>query len=466
VSTAAAPASEFTKLRPHVDPYQLDPADVLEPPTGLGNILKEIGPGIVLSASIVGSGELIATTTLGAEVGYTVMWLIILSCLIKAVVQSFLGRYTIARGETGLEAFNRIPGMLGKVNWVVWAWAAMIAMKLFLISGMFIGVSQAMKLLTGVDVVWWVLAFFVLTLILVLGGAYRRIERLAMIKVGLFTLITLLSAVVLTRMPQYFTWNAVWEGFRFQLPEKGVATALAVFGITGVGAAELYMYTYWCVEKGYARYTGPYQNSEDWRRRARGWVKVMNVDVICSMSIYTVATIAFYLLGAGILHGMGQVPATSDMIPVLSTIYTETLGGWAKWLFYVGAIIILYGTIFTATAGDSRMFADFMRLQGKFAHDDIKARNRWRDIFVVILSVIPVVLYFIFGEKPVAMVNWGGTGQAWTLPIISVGTIYLINRYLPKELSAPPWMKVLLYIGAAVITIFVLVSEGRRWGLL
>ena len=92
----------------------------------------------MLSASIVGSGELIATTTLGAEVGYTVMWLIIMSCLIKAVVQSFLGRYTIARGETGLEAVNRIPGMLGKVNWVVWAWAAMIAMKLFLMSAMFI----------------------------------------------------------------------------------------------------------------------------------------------------------------------------------------------------------------------------------------------------------------------------------------------------------------------------------------
>jgi Mn2+/Fe2+ NRAMP family transporter len=124
------------------------------------------------------------------------------------------------------------------------------------------------------------------------------------------------------------------------------------------------------------------------------------------------------------------------------------------------------GTIFAATAGDSRMFADFMRLQGKFEHDDMKARNRWRDIFIVILSVIPVVLYFIFGEKPVAMVNWGGTAQAWTLPIIAVGTVYLINRYLPKELSAAPWMKVLLYIGAGVITVFVLVSEGRRWGLL
>ena len=180
------------------DPYQLDPSRILEPPTAIPEILKKIGPGIILSASIVGSGELIATTTFGAEVGYTVMWLILFSCLIKALVQSFLGRYTIACGETGLEAFNRIPGKLGRVNWVVWGWAAMVAVTLFQNCAMFIGVSQAMKLVTGIEVVWWVLAFFVLTLVLLLGGAYQRIERLAMVKVGLFTLITLLSAVVLT----------------------------------------------------------------------------------------------------------------------------------------------------------------------------------------------------------------------------------------------------------------------------
>lgn len=446
----------------HFDPYALRPQDVLDPPQNLGDILKKIGPGIVLSASIVGSGELIATTTLGAKVGYTVMWLIIASCLIKAVIQAFLGRYTIAMGETGLQAFNRIPGKIGKVSWVVWAWLAMVFTTLFQISAMFIGVSQVMKLVTGIEVMWWVLAFFVLTLVLLLGGAYHRIEKIAMVKVGLFTLITLLSAVVLTRMPEYFSWGDVWQGFTFELPAAGLAIALATFGITGVGATELYVYTYWCVEKGYARNAGAHEETEAWRRRAKGWVRVMHVDVIASMIVYTVATIAFYLLGAGILHGMGLVPATSDMIPILSNIYTQTLGGWAKWLFYVGAIIILYGTIFAATAGHSRMLADFMRLQGAFEHDDFKARARWRDIFIVVLTIIPVAMYFIFGENPVAMVTWGGLSQAWTLPVISLGTIYLVKRYMPKSMAAPAWMNFLLWFGALFITAFVLISEFRR----
>ena len=110
----------------------------------------------MLSASIVGSGELIATTTLGAEVGYTVLWLIIFSCLIKALIQSFMGCYTIAKGEPSLEAFNRIPGKIGKVNWVAWAWVVMVFFTLFQICAMFVGVSQAMKLVTGIEVLWWV----------------------------------------------------------------------------------------------------------------------------------------------------------------------------------------------------------------------------------------------------------------------------------------------------------------------
>src|SRR5712691_6076960 len=92
------------------DPYALRPDDVAEPPVGLLPTLRRIGPGMVLAASIVGSGELIATTTLGAQAGYAALWVVFLSCLLKPVVQEELGRYTIASGETGLEGLNRVPG--------------------------------------------------------------------------------------------------------------------------------------------------------------------------------------------------------------------------------------------------------------------------------------------------------------------------------------------------------------------
>jgi manganese transport protein len=448
--------------RAHFDPYHLDPRDILEPPVGLGNILRKIGPGIVLAASIVGSGELIATTALGAKVGYTMLWLVIVSCLIKAVVQAFLGRYVIARAETGLDAVNHVPGPRGKhINWIIVAWAAMVFMTLFQICAMFIGVSQVMFQVTTIPVWVWVLAFWALTLLLLLGGGYERMERLAMVKVGLFTLITLLAAVLLIGSPS-FSVAEMASGFTFQMPQEGMAIAIAVFGITGVGATELYVYTYWCVEKGYARYTGPYENSEAWRRRARGWAHVMNVDVVFSMVIYTVATVAFYLLGAGILHSTGQVPKGADMIPVLSNIYTQTLGGWAKYLFYIGAIVILFGTIVAATAGHSRMCADLMRVMGKFPREDMRSRHRWRDIFVVVLTVIPVVMFFVIGQAPVAMVTWGGMAQAAMLPIISCATLYLYYKHMRQSLRASGVMVALLWIATVFIIFFVIPSLARE----
>ena len=433
------------------DPYQLRPEDVIEPPKTFLGALKRIGPGMILAASIVGSGELIATTTLGAKVGYAAMWIIILSCLIKPVVQAELGRYVIATGETGLAGFNRAPGPRAKVNWIVWAWAAMTLMTMMQIGAMFGGVSQVMHLLIpAISVKVWVVIFLAITLALLLGGGYERIERLAMVKVGLFTMLTFLAALLLVRMPQYFSWDAFWDGFKFKMPGAGFADAVAVFGITGVGASELFMYPYWCVEKGYARFAGRREASAEWRHRARGWVRVMHTDIVASMIIYTVATVAFYLLGAGVLNGMGLVPKADDMISTLSNIYTQTLGPWSRWLFYAGAIITLYGTIFAATAANSRVFADMLRLMGAFSADDAAARARYRNLFVVLLTVVPVGLIFIFTD-PVQMVRIGGIAQAMMLPVIGLGAVYLRHRHLPKDIQPSQWVTVGLWVATALI---------------
>src|SRR5262245_45800738 len=97
-------AANVAANRDEFDPYRLDPGATVEPPRTLVGALRRIGPGMVLAASVVGSGELIATTTLGAKVGYSALWLIVLSCLIKPFTQEVLGRYTVATGETALES--------------------------------------------------------------------------------------------------------------------------------------------------------------------------------------------------------------------------------------------------------------------------------------------------------------------------------------------------------------------------
>ncbi|HYO82141.1 MAG TPA: Nramp family divalent metal transporter, partial [Bryobacteraceae bacterium] len=389
---------------------------------------------------------------LGAEVGYTAMWIILLSCVIKPAVQSEFGRYIIATGETGAEAFRHVPGpKIRNVSWMVWAWAFMTLITWFQIGAMFGGVAQVLnQLVPAVPVVVWIPGLCALSLMLLLGGGYSRIEHLATIKVALFTLLTLLCALVLVQQPERFSWEQIRQGLQFQLPGAGIATAVAVFGITGVGASELFMYPYWCVEKGYARYTGKRDGTPAWEARARGWIRVMNVDILASMVVYCVATVAFYLLGAGILHAQGLVPSAHDMIPILSNMYTQTLGPWALWLFYAGAIATLYGTIFAATAGNSRVLADLGRIMGKFERGDYEARVRLRNKIIWFHLIVPIVLFYVF-RNPVTMVKAGGVAQACMLPLLSVAALYLRFRGLPREAAPGPIATVGLCVAATVI---------------
>jgi manganese transport protein len=451
---AASPVQPHAKpVTKEADPYRLDPADVEDPPRTFGATMKRIGPGMILAASIVGSGELIATTTLGAEVGYVALWLVVISCLIKPVIQAELGRYAIATGEPTLEGLGRVPPRF-RGGWIPIAWGLMTLMTLLQVGAMFGGVAVVMNsIVPSIPVQAWVPVFLALTLLLLLSGGYERVERLAMVKVGLFTLVTLMAAVLLMRSPD-FHWGALAEGFSFQLPDKGLGVAIAVFGITGVGTSELFMYPYWCVEKGYARSAGPRDGSKAWQGRARGWVRVMYYDIAASMIIYTVATIAFFLLGAGILHPRGLVPRKEDMISVLSNIYTETLGPWALPVFYFGAVATLYGTIFAATASNARVFADLTRLFGFFKRDDYAARVRVRKWFIVALSVIPALAYLLM-RSPVKMVEAGAKAQTALLPVVALGALYLRHKRLPPELRPSAVTTVALWVATIFILAFI-----------
>jgi Mn2+/Fe2+ NRAMP family transporter len=451
---ASASSSDFVPIdRAAATPdlYELDPRHVEEPPHTVLASIRRIGPGMILAATIVGSGELIVTTTLGALVGYSALWVIVVSCVTKVALQAEWGRFTIASGETSLESVNSLPGPRWKVNWVVWLWTLMLLTALVPLGAMYGAVAQILgELMPGMPKDGWLAGLLSLSLFLLLGGGYNRVERLAMFKVAFFTLLTFLCALLLTRMPQYFSWDRALEGFRFQLPRDGVTTALAVFGITGVGATELFMYPYWCVEKGYARFAGSREPTDAWRARAQGWVRVMQVDVLFSMAIYTLATMAFYLLGAGVLHGMGLVPSAQDLIRVLSNVYTQTLGDWAIWLFYSSALVTLYGTVLAATAAHARCCADLCHMLGFFERHDYVARTRFRNRLIVIFSILPVALYWLFAS-PVKMVVFGGAVQAGMLPVIAVSVLYLRHRRLPRELAPSGVSTAWLWVASVVL---------------
>ena len=121
------------------------------PPTTIRGTLAHLGPGLIIAGSIVGSGELIATTKTGAEAGFSLLWLIIIGCVIKIFAQIEFGRFAIVNGRTTLDGMNRIPGpriRLGhcNINWLMCFWFLMTLAALAQGGGILGGVGQALAI--------------------------------------------------------------------------------------------------------------------------------------------------------------------------------------------------------------------------------------------------------------------------------------------------------------------------------
>ena len=169
-------------------------SETQEAPTTFNGIRKQLGPGLIISANIVGSGELIVTTKLGADVGFIMLWFIILGCLIKVFVQLELGRYAISKRKTTLEVLNAVPGPKFVVSWLVWIWTLMYGAIFFQLSGMVGGLAQVFNL-AGSDLSHTVLAILITgsCAILLYVGRYKFIQNFSSIMIASFTVFTIFA---------------------------------------------------------------------------------------------------------------------------------------------------------------------------------------------------------------------------------------------------------------------------------
>lgn len=425
---------------------------IREPPRTLLGALGSIGPSLILTANIVGSGELIMTTALGARAGFVALWVILVSCAVKVVVQLEFGKHAISSGETSLEAFNRLPGPRPfGVSWTLLVWFAVKLIQLVQYGGIIGAVALALNLaVPALPVTAWAVVCALTAALLVAQGGYRFIERSAIVLTACFSLVTLGCALLLQWTPYRVSLSMLAEGLAFELPAAAVGVAIAAFGLTGVSADEIISYPYWCLEKGYATFTGGRDASSEWARRARGWIRVMYVDAVASMIVYTAATAAFYVLGAAVLHARGEIPEGPAVISVLSNMYTETLGPAAMGLFLTGAVAALFSTVFVACASSTRMFTDAAAQYGALDYHDEAARRRW---FRVLAWLLPTIwtLLFLFFRAPVVMVTAGGVALSVLLLMVAFAAFQFRYRRLAPELHPSRIYDVLLWISITAI---------------
>ncbi|MCK5067143.1 MAG: Nramp family divalent metal transporter [Bacteroidales bacterium] len=441
-------------MKDQKDPYVLDADSVQAAPENFRQKLKFLGPGFILSASVVGSGELIATTSLGAKAGFVTLWVILVSCLVKIVLQLEFGRQSITRGITSMNLMNEMPGpRFGnkKVSWAAWSWLVLWIFKPLQLGGIIGGVAIILNIaIPSLSIAAWTILVAFVVITVMLFGFYEVVEKISLVFMGLFTVFTLLALFMVQNTDFAVTWPDIAEGLSFRLPKGTVGFAFAAFGLTGVGGDEILSYNYWCIEKGYSRYTGSRENNDEWRERARGWIRVMYMDAFLSMIVYTVVTAAFFMLGASILYQRGDLPEGYQMIETLSRIYTDSVGPAAKNIFLIGSFVVLFSTLFAALAIRTRVFSDLFGVVGWINFSNMKTRLRTIRILAVVFPVLWTIAFLVI-KLPVLMVTIGGIATFVMLFIVVIAGLWFRFKSGEKPVEPGGIYKVLLIISCVAI---------------
>ncbi len=444
------------------DPYTIQEGGTRAPPTTLRGRLKNLGPGIVVSGSIVGSGEILLTAGLGAAAGFVLLWWVLFSCWVKSLVQAELARYVVTSGDTYQRALNRMPGKLpgphGPIAWPIWLGLVGFVPGLLTAGGIIGGAGQALGLLLPVDGAQATIIAAIVVMLILWTGAYARLEKVMMVLVISFTLATIVSAALMQGTEFRATGADILSGLTFDFPLEHAVLAIAMYGATGVASSEIAGYTYWCVEKGYPNFVGGDPNEPGWVQRAKGWIRVVQTDVWMTLAILTCATLAFYALGAGVLHRLGVQPSGTETITVLASMYTETMGPWSFWLFSFGAFCILFSTVLSGIAAGSRSFPDLLVTFGFIPRSNLRLRRRWILGYIIAMPIISCSIYLVHPE-PIGLVIFGATFGAFMLPVQSFLTLYLQRTRMDARVRPTKWVTgavVVIFLVQAALSAFII----------
>lgn len=189
-------------------------------------ILLSILPGIFLLGFNIGTGSVTSMAKAGATYGMSLLWALLLSCLITYFLIVSYGRFTLITGKTAIEAFRKHIHPVVGIFFVIALGIEVTA-----------GVISVMGITTDVVHVWsqefiegglnkiGIALFFILLVCFVLwNGSSQLFER------ALAVVVAIMAAAFI--MNNFIAFPPVKEVVRGMLPTKPVNTADNAFLVT------------------------------------------------------------------------------------------------------------------------------------------------------------------------------------------------------------------------------------------
>ncbi|MGW4021257.1 Nramp family divalent metal transporter [Streptomyces sp. NPDC005009] len=399
---------------------------------------RYIGPGIVVAATGVGAGDLVATLIAGSNFGYTLLWAAILGCLVKISLAEACGRWHLSTGRTLFDGW----ASLGR--WTTWFFAVYAVIWGFVYGAAAMS-SSALPLQAlfpdVMDLEWWGIACGLVGLVFVWFNKYDVFEKVMTVLVGVMFVVTVYLAVRVTP-----NLGDAFAGLLPVLPDEkdSVLNTLGLIGGVG-GTITLAAYGYWVNAKGWTN---------------TGWMKVMRLDNRVAYATTGLFVIAMLLVGAELLHSANIAIASGDKgLMQLGDILEEEYGTATGKLFLIGFFATSFTSLIGVWHGVSLMFADFLarqRGEREARGDELASGRRERSwafrAYLLWLTFPPMIL--LFQDEPFRLIIIYGVLGAAFMPFLALTLMWLLNSSrTPREWRNGPLSNTMLAVAGLLFLV-------------
>ncbi|MFJ7786723.1 Nramp family divalent metal transporter [Streptomyces albidoflavus] len=412
---------------------------------------KYIGPGIVVAATGVGAGDLVATLIAGSKFGYTLLWAAVIGCLVKISLAEATGRWHLATGRTIFEGWRSLG------RWTTWYFAVYIVVWGFVYGATAMS-SSALPIVAlfpdGPGLKVWAAITGILGLVFVWFNRYAVFEKAMTVMIGvMFVVVVYVAVRVGPSLPKTFA------GLVPALPDGSLLYTLGIVGGVG-GTITMAAYGYWVNAKGW---TTP------------DWMKVMRLDNRVAYVTTGIFVVAMLIIGAELLHSTNTVLTSGDKGLVdLGDVLEQRFGSATATLFLVGFFATSFSSLIGVWHGVSLMFADFVERLRKEAvraeaaeaggAAEVATGEREKSVpfraYLLWLTFPPMALLFL--DQPFGLVLVYGVLGAFFMPFLAFTLIALLNSSRTPGEWRNGWLSNVMLAAAGLLFVVLCVQQIRE----
>ncbi|MCD8801810.1 Nramp family divalent metal transporter [Mammaliicoccus sciuri] len=401
--------------------------------------LMYLGPGLLVAVGYMDPGNWITSMSGGAQYGYILLFVILISSLSAMLLQSMCARLGIASGMDLAQVTEHMTNKsLGVFAWIL-AELAIMATDIAEVIGSAIALNLLFNIPLTLGVTITVLDVLLLLLIIKLG--FRKIE--AIVGVLIFTVLIIFMFEVYLSSPDA---GSLMAGF---LPSSEIVTnkgalyiALGIIGAT-IMPHNLYLHSSIVQSRNYER-------TDKGKKSA---IKYATIDSNIQLTIAFIINCLLLVLGAALFFGSHEALGRFfDLYDALSNSHVGGAIGGAvmSTLFAIALLASGQNSTITGTLSGQIVMEGFLK---------IKLKPWVRRIITRVIAVIPVFLcLWLYGSSDTKIEDLLIFTQVFLSLALPFSIIPLIMatsnpKIMGKQFVNKRWVNIISWILAVVLSV-------------